>query len=486
MIAPNILFAIGQKETIRIYLPTDAKSFSMILLDTKQNKSITQEIYSFIKPFRDVNTTKLAKAANLDKKIGFINEKGIWVVPAELDSARNFTKEGIARVQVAKDWGYVRSDGSWLIEPRFVYANPFYEGLGLVKEKKEDDFYFINTSANRISDQNYSSAKSFCHDGTAAVAVRHPIKRYEIYTDKVVESMTNSQKEYWGKIDTNGSVILPFTLTRKDPQLRCQPLEKAKKKKEEDRPALVQRKSHWGLLPASKKFIPFPEHIISIFSDLEDSVSAYADGLFTVVTKDRTLEYYDENLTLHYSYKPDSNKKMALFDASGKVIYRTDIDAFKIYTALNRGIEELFINPSDYNASRIISGIEKMLTEKPTRYQIPNLLFEPIDRDPYKIMDSNDNIKEGRIWILAKGYVSETAWGINEYLMDYESSQFSTYSKKIAKWISAKYGEPKSEKYGTYIWDIQDKLLRLDTASDTGDGDFYHLLSIEIYRKEQE
>ena len=485
MIAPHILFASAQKDTSRIYLPTDPTSFSMILLDTKLNKPVTKEIYNFIESFREVNATKLAKAANLDKKVGFINEKGEWIVPAQLDYARNFTKEGIARVQIAKKWGYIHSDGSWLVKPKFAYANPFYEGIGLVQEGSRDSaLYFIDTSAKRLSDQNFSSARSFCHDGSAAVAMRHTIKRYEIYDDKVLETTTKSQKEYWGKIDTHGKIILPLTLTRKDPQLKCPPLKKEKRTKE-DRPGLVQRKSHWGLLPASKKFVPFPEHIVSIFADLEDSISAYHDGIFTVVTKDRTLEYYDANLTLHYMYKPDSNNKMTLFDASGSVIYRTDIDAFKIYTALNRGVDELFVDPSDYNASRIITGIEKMLKKQPTRYQVPNLLFEAEDRDPYKITDSNDNVKEGRIWVLARGYVSETAWGINDYLLDYESSQFSTYTEEIAKWISAKYGEPISAKYGTYVWVIQDKILKLDTASDTGDGDFYNLLAIEIFKKEQ-
>lgn len=477
---------VNDKDVIRLYLPTDSKSFSMILLDVKQNKPLTKEIYNFIQPFREVNGTKLAKAAKLNKKVGFVNLKGEWVIPATLDLAKNFSIDGIARVQVAKKWGYIRSDGTWLAKPTFEYVDPFYYGFGLVQEKEYGDVYFIDNAAKRLNNKSFSSARSFCSDGTAAVAEQHPIEKYEISNTNVVQTKGKSKREYWGKIDKSGNVILPLTLLRNDERLKCQEKKEKSKREESKTPKLVQKSWHWGLRSKSKKFTPFPQNIISIFSTMNEYYSyAYKDGLFTTITKERALEYFDENATLRYIYRPDNNNRMTLYDVNGTVIYQTNIEAFKVYSGLNRGIEELFVNPSDYNRTKIIAGLEKMLSQKPERYQIPNLIFEPVERDPYEIIDSNSNVKNGRIWILARGYVDETEWGMHEYLSDYEYEQFKKYRTEIAKWITSKYGEPVSAKYGEYIWNIKDKTVRLDTASDTGDGDFYHLLSLEVYKKDK-
>lgn len=484
VISTNTLVAKQEKGVARVYMPTKPRNFSMILLNKIDNKPISKDIYGSIQPYIEVKKKYLAKASNLAKKVGFIDTKGKWIVAAKLDLAKNFSKSGIARVKVSDKWGYIRSDGSWLVKPKFNYVYPFYYGFGLVQEKNRGEFYFINSSAQRLSDKNYSNAHSFCHDGTAAVAIRHTITHYEISNTGVTKKQSIGTKEYWGKIDNNGTQILPFEFRRNDAKLKCKMLPRENKKKRKTA-KLVQRKWHWGVLSASKKFIPFPDNIISILENSNGSKPATVDGIFTTITKDRTLEYFDENVTLKYIYKPGKDKKMTLFDAKGKVVYHTNIDAFKIYSVLNRGVEELFVNPKNYNSSKIIAGIKKMMSKKFKRYQVPNMLFESANRDPYKIIDSNENVKNGRIWVLAKGYKDETEWGNHDFLLDYESQKFSKYSKQIAKWISATYGKPVYAKYGKYIWKIKDKMLKLDTASDTGDGDFYHLLALEVYKEDK-
>ena len=73
MVFTGALVAHQQEGVMRIYLPTKAKDFSMILLDTTDNKPVTKEIYNWIQPFIKVQKANLAKASKSNKKIGFIN-----------------------------------------------------------------------------------------------------------------------------------------------------------------------------------------------------------------------------------------------------------------------------------------------------------------------------------------------------------------------------------------------------------------------------
>ncbi len=468
---------------LRLYMPTAPKIYSMTLWDKEKNKPVSKEIFAWVAPFKKVGTRILAKAANLENKIGFINPQGEWVVPAVLDKAKDFSEDAIARVRIGKKWGYVRSDGSWLLKPTLYYVLPFRHGFGIVTAEKHGGVYFVDIRGKTLADTLFSDARSFCSDGTASVAVRHTIPLYEIHSTGVTQKETQSKQEFWGKIDRNGTIVIPLTLSKNDPKLKCQ--EVKQKQKQKKLPAHIIRKSkRWGILSQSKHFNAFPKNIIAPLGDMDTLDYAFIDGLVATVTKDRVIDYFDEKGTLQYSFKPNQHQKMTLYDKRGRALYPTHIDTFKIHCSFARGVNEHFVDPANYHSEKIIYGIKKMLSETFTRYQIPNPLFEPLQRDPYKILGESDSVKNGRIWVLARGYTSESAWGTHEYLMGYEYDQFKAYAKQIARWITSYYGTPiKATKYGKYIWKIDGKLLKLETFEDTGDGDFYNLLVLEAYRK---
>ena len=77
-------------------------------------------------------------------KYGYLNEKGIEVIEAVFDEARNFSS-GVALVQdpVTKLFGYIDTSGNWVIPPEYKYGNDFYNGLALV-EKKNEGYGYIN------------------------------------------------------------------------------------------------------------------------------------------------------------------------------------------------------------------------------------------------------------------------------------------------------------------------------------------------------
>jgi len=64
---------------------------------------------------------------------GYVDLEGRTVIePAFLD-ARDFS-EGLAAVRVAAGWGYVDRNGEWVIPPRFSAAAPFAEGRAAVQD----------------------------------------------------------------------------------------------------------------------------------------------------------------------------------------------------------------------------------------------------------------------------------------------------------------------------------------------------------------
>jgi len=454
----------------------------MLLWDKEKNTPLNKEIFAWVAPFKKVGTHMLAKAANLNNKIGFINPQGKWVISAALDKAKDFSEDGIARVSIEKRWGYIRSDGSWLLKPSPYYVLPFHHGFGIVRAEKHGDVYFIDTAGKRLGNRLFSDAGNFCSDGTASVAIRHTIPLYEIHSTHVIQKEAQSKQEFWGKIDQNGTIVIPLTLSRRDPRLKCQQVQRKKKHKKISA-RILRKGKHWGILSPTKTFKPFPKNVLAPLGDMDTMDYTLIDGLVATVTKDRMINYFDENSTLQYSYRPNQHNKMTFYNKKGDAIYSTDIEAFKTYCSFARGVNEHFGHPTDYAKEKIVAGIEKMLSEKFTRYQIPNPLFEPLQRDPYKIMGDSDSVRMGRIWILAQSYVSETAWGQHEYLMDYEYTKFKAYQKQITSWISDRYGSPIDK--DRHIWKIGDKQLQVKRYGDTGDGDFYHLLVLEVYKKEQ-
>jgi hypothetical protein len=65
-------------------------------------------------------------------KYGYINDKGILVIPMEFDFAYNFS-EGLARVKKGNKFGYINTQGKLVID--FIYddAMDFKNGIALVK-----------------------------------------------------------------------------------------------------------------------------------------------------------------------------------------------------------------------------------------------------------------------------------------------------------------------------------------------------------------
>lgn len=96
--------------------------------------------------------------ARKDKKIGFVNNKGEWVIEPQFDKARGFA-EGLAPVAEGKTWGYIDQKGSMVIDFEYRDAEVFSkDGLAPVKQKM---WGFIDKSGKMVIPMEYDITAGF-------------------------------------------------------------------------------------------------------------------------------------------------------------------------------------------------------------------------------------------------------------------------------------------------------------------------------------
>jgi len=61
-------------------------------------------------------------------KWGYIDTQGNWVMEPIYDEAQSIS-EGAAAVRVGGKWGYIDRANQWILQPQYRYANPFLAGL---------------------------------------------------------------------------------------------------------------------------------------------------------------------------------------------------------------------------------------------------------------------------------------------------------------------------------------------------------------------
>jgi len=71
-------------------------------------------------------------AVSKDGKIGFIDIRGDYKIPARFDYAERF-HDGLALVLVDGLWGYINESGDYAIEPQYQFASSFSNGYAFAK-----------------------------------------------------------------------------------------------------------------------------------------------------------------------------------------------------------------------------------------------------------------------------------------------------------------------------------------------------------------
>jgi len=66
-----------------------------------------------------------------NKKWGFIDSNGTYIIEPKYDDATLFLEE-LAAVKLANQWGYVNMAGEFMIDPQFPQAGRYSQGLAPV------------------------------------------------------------------------------------------------------------------------------------------------------------------------------------------------------------------------------------------------------------------------------------------------------------------------------------------------------------------
>lgn len=122
----------------------------------------------------------VAAVRNSDGKTGFIDSLGATVIPHRFNVLGRF-HEGLCSI----DGGYIDHHCNWVIEPQFLVASEFSEGLAFASIDAEM-FGFINLTGAFVVSAEFERCRTF-HEGLAAVLV----------------------DDRWGYIDRKGTFKIP-------------------------------------------------------------------------------------------------------------------------------------------------------------------------------------------------------------------------------------------------------------------------------------
>ena len=73
--------------------------------------------------------------------------------------ATPFTDDGIAIVKINGKYGYIKTNGKWIIKPKFAFAEHFANGLARVKIRKNGKYGFIKNNGKWAIKPRYKFSK---------------------------------------------------------------------------------------------------------------------------------------------------------------------------------------------------------------------------------------------------------------------------------------------------------------------------------------
>jgi hypothetical protein len=106
--------------------------------------------------------------AEQDKRWGFVNHSGDFVIPPQFDWASSFS-EGLAPVLVENKYGFIDETGAVVIEPRYTDFGKFSEGLARVKVGGGTVSHQVTSRAREIRNERWRYIDRF---GNTIIEVR--------------------------------------------------------------------------------------------------------------------------------------------------------------------------------------------------------------------------------------------------------------------------------------------------------------------------
>jgi hypothetical protein len=125
----------------------------------------------------------------LNDKWGYIDRSGNLAIPANFDTAEEFS-DGFATVSINYKSGVINKDGRYIFTPRFDYVGKYLGNTAVFEENGK--FGFIDGNGNIIIDAKFAGADNFS-GGIAPVSV---------------ETTSDPNQKLWGYIDREGKFVI--------------------------------------------------------------------------------------------------------------------------------------------------------------------------------------------------------------------------------------------------------------------------------------
>jgi hypothetical protein len=125
----------------------------------------------------------------LNDKWGFLNNKGVEVVPPRYKDTRQFY-EGMAAVKLIDKWGFIDKNGNEVIEAVYQDVKDFSENLAAVR--LDNKWGFIDKAGKEIIARKYQSVPAY-------------------YSNQFKEGLVAVElNNKWGMIDKTGREVIPL------------------------------------------------------------------------------------------------------------------------------------------------------------------------------------------------------------------------------------------------------------------------------------
>ena len=167
----------------------------------KSNKAFLFLVLTFLNAVSCVNerTSNLIPIPVVkDSLFGFIDDTGGVVIPFSYAYAGFFSYNGLAPVRMSGDtlMGYIKEDGTWAIEPSFIFAHPFFNGMAQVTLiDGREAFIFSDGSVSYVIDTAFSEI-SFRYRGSGVTCVKRESDSSYLLLDKYGNSKMQFKSDF--------------------------------------------------------------------------------------------------------------------------------------------------------------------------------------------------------------------------------------------------------------------------------------------------
>jgi hypothetical protein len=133
------------------------KGTQFLIIDVKGKETVIETAAIDVRDFSE----GLAPIRAMDKKFGFINQKGELTIPAQFESVGYF-RNGLAWAKTFdKKVGYIDKTGKWVIEAQFDVAKDFDAKSGLALIRKGSQWSYVNMKGQPLNVSDTESWGNF-------------------------------------------------------------------------------------------------------------------------------------------------------------------------------------------------------------------------------------------------------------------------------------------------------------------------------------